>query len=92
MILNRKITDHHVSAYITFCERTLPHLESGAQHELKCKICDKSGYHKMQMMKHVETNHLKTNDPTYGYFCELCADFYMSYNLLLKHKRVFHKK
>jgi len=79
-------------AYLTFCERTLPHLENVSQHDLKCRLCDKTGYHKMQMMKHVETNHLKTNDPSYGYFCDICSQFCLSYNILMKHKRVSHRK
>jgi len=79
-------------AYTTFCDRTLPYLQSGPKQDLSCRLCDKTGYHKMQMMKHVETNHLKTNDPSYGYFCDLCSQFCMSYNLLIKHKRVLHKK
>ena len=46
---------------------------------------------KVQMMKHVESVHLKTNDPTYGYHCNICNEFCLSYNLLNKHKRVAHR-
>jgi hypothetical protein len=84
-----------VAAYQTFCCRTLPHLQEGRAGGQglvwSCGQCAKASCHKMQMMKHVESAHLKTNDPSYGYYCDLCPEFCLSYNLLSKHKRVAHK-
>ena len=75
--------------------RTLPHLaesrEGGLSLTWTCRRCSKASQHKMQMMKHVESAHLKTNDPSYGYYCDTCHEFCLSYNLLSKHKRVAHK-
>jgi len=84
----------NLAAYEMFCSRTQPLLREqreGGGLVWSCTRCSKTSCHKMQMMKHAESVHLKTNDPTYGYHCNICNEFCLSYNLLNKHKRVAHR-
>ena len=77
--------------YRIFESRTSAFLDTSSPSHFKCTICSKEAGHKMQMMKHVENQHLKTDDNSYGYCCPYCSHFAFSYNGLGYHFRRFHK-